>query len=133
MRRVIWNSWKSIGKLKFMKNQSFEVLCHKQIWNARRGSREKSTMKQFLDDSHFSHFWSTSQSLFSTFYIPFQISGSQRSNASNGAQFRVELKELQPLQAMPCAICLSYEHLVEECPTIPTVRENDYYSKSAIS
>ncbi|RVW18424.1 hypothetical protein CK203_108496 [Vitis vinifera] len=28
-----------------------------------------------------------------------------------------------PLQAMPCAICLSYEHLVEECPIIPTVRE----------
>ena len=28
-----------------------------------------------------------------------------------------------PLQAMPWAICLSYEHLVEECPTIPTVRE----------
>ncbi|RVW19039.1 hypothetical protein CK203_095042 [Vitis vinifera] len=24
---------------------------------------------------------------------------------------------------MPCAICLSYEHLVEESPTIPTVRE----------
>nr|CAN73190.1 hypothetical protein VITISV_020469 [Vitis vinifera] len=28
-----------------------------------------------------------------------------------------------PLQAMPCAICLSYEHLVEECPTIPAMRE----------
>ena len=28
-----------------------------------------------------------------------------------------------PLQAMPCAICLSYEHLVEECLTIPAVRE----------
>ncbi|RVW69248.1 hypothetical protein CK203_061389 [Vitis vinifera] len=28
-----------------------------------------------------------------------------------------------PLQAMPCAICLSYEHLVEECPIIPTERE----------
>ncbi|RVW21049.1 hypothetical protein CK203_113594 [Vitis vinifera] len=28
-----------------------------------------------------------------------------------------------PLQAMPCAICLSYEHLVKECPTIPVVRE----------
>ncbi|KAL6332977.1 hypothetical protein AAG906_019992 [Vitis piasezkii] len=28
-----------------------------------------------------------------------------------------------PLQAMPCAICLSYEHLVDECPTIPAVRE----------
>ncbi|RVX07088.1 hypothetical protein CK203_030533 [Vitis vinifera] len=25
-----------------------------------------------------------------------------------------------PLQAMPCAICLSFEHLVDECPTIPT-------------
>ena len=24
---------------------------------------------------------------------------------------------------MPCAICLSYEHLVEECPTNPTMRE----------
>ena len=45
MRRVIWNSWKSIGKLKNMKNQSFEVLCHKQIRNARRGSKEKSAMK----------------------------------------------------------------------------------------
>ncbi|RVX10195.1 hypothetical protein CK203_016167 [Vitis vinifera] len=28
-----------------------------------------------------------------------------------------------PLQSMPCAICLSYEHLVEECPTIPAKRE----------
>ncbi|RVW62036.1 hypothetical protein CK203_064780 [Vitis vinifera] len=28
-----------------------------------------------------------------------------------------------PLQAMPCAIFLSYEHLVEECPTIPAERE----------
>nr|CAN72944.1 hypothetical protein VITISV_034966 [Vitis vinifera] len=28
-----------------------------------------------------------------------------------------------PLQAIPCTICLSYEHLVDECPTIPAVRE----------
>ena len=40
----------------------------------------------------------------------------------------LEMQEVQtisqtPLQAMPCAICLSYEHLVEECPTIPMVRE----------
>ena len=32
-------------------------------------------------------------------YIPFQSSGSQQSNASNGVQFRVETKKLQPLQA----------------------------------
>ncbi|RVW64344.1 hypothetical protein CK203_054645 [Vitis vinifera] len=40
----------------------------------------------------------------------------------------LEMQEVQtisqtPLQAMPCAICLSYDHLVEECPTIPAVRE----------
>ena len=46
-----------------------------------------------------SHFWSTSRSPFSTFYIPFQSLGSQESNASNGARFGVETKELQPLQA----------------------------------
>ena len=28
-----------------------------------------------------------------------------------------------PLQVKPCPICQSYEHLVEECPTIPAVRE----------
>ncbi|WP_233354919.1 hypothetical protein, partial [Vibrio cholerae] len=28
-----------------------------------------------------------------------------------------------PLQVKPCPICQSYEHLVEECPTIPTARE----------
>ena len=27
------------------------------------------------------------------------------------------------MQAMPCSICQSFEHLVEECPTIPAVRE----------
>ncbi|RVW70106.1 hypothetical protein CK203_062282 [Vitis vinifera] len=43
----------------------------------------------------------------------------------------LEMKKMQevqaisqtPLQAMPCAICLSYEHLVEECPIIPAMRE----------
>ena len=43
----------------------------------------------------------------------------------------LEMKNMQevqaisqtPLQAMPCAICLSYEHLGEECPTIPVARE----------
>ncbi|RVW62212.1 hypothetical protein CK203_061628 [Vitis vinifera] len=43
----------------------------------------------------------------------------------------LEMKKVQevqaisetPVQAMPCSICQSYEHLVEECPTIPVVRE----------
>ena len=28
-----------------------------------------------------------------------------------------------PMQVKPCPICQSYEHLVEECPTIPAARE----------
>ncbi|KAL6311423.1 hypothetical protein AAG906_035893 [Vitis piasezkii] len=43
----------------------------------------------------------------------------------------LEMKKMQevqaisqtPLQVMSCAICLSYEHLVDECPTSPAVRE----------
>ena len=45
-----------------------------------------------------SHFWSTFRSPFSTFYIPFQSSGSQESNASSGVRFEVETKKLHPLQ-----------------------------------
>ena len=43
----------------------------------------------------------------------------------------LEMKKMQevqaisqtPLQPMPCSICRSFEHLVDQCPTIPTVRE----------
>ena len=43
----------------------------------------------------------------------------------------LELRKIQevhaifekPVQTIPCFICLSYEHLVKECLTIPTVRE----------
>ena len=55
-------------------------------------------MKHILDDNRVSHFWSTSWSPIDACYIPFQSSGSQQSNASNGAQFGVETKKLQPLQ-----------------------------------
>ena len=64
---------------------------HKQ-W--RRGKQSEENSYSLL-----SHFWSTSRSPFSTCYIPFESSGSQESNASNSAQFVVEMKELQPLQA----------------------------------
>ena len=56
-------------------------------------------MKHILYDSHSSHFWSTFWSPIDACYIPFQSSGSQKSNALNGAQFGVETKKLQPLQA----------------------------------
>ena len=43
----------------------------------------------------------------------------------------LEMREIQEVhaifetlvQAMPCSICQSFEHLVEECPTIPEARE----------
>ena len=43
----------------------------------------------------------------------------------------LEMKKVQKVQAIsemlvqviPCSIFQSYEHLVEECPTIPVVRE----------
>ena len=44
------------------------------------------------------HFWSTSRSQFSTCYIPFQSSGSQKSNASNRVQFGVEMRKIWPLE-----------------------------------
>ena len=55
-------------------------------------------MKHILDNSRGSHFWSTFWSLIDACYIPFQRSGSQQSNALNGAQFGVETKKLHPLQ-----------------------------------
>ncbi|KAL6349850.1 hypothetical protein AAG906_001737 [Vitis piasezkii] len=43
----------------------------------------------------------------------------------------LEMKKMQkvqaisqtPLQPMPCSVCRSFEHLVDQCPTIPVVRE----------
>ena len=61
--------------------------------------QRESVIKPILDDSRSSHFWSTFWSPNDASYIPFQSSGSQQSNASNGARFGVETKKLQPLQA----------------------------------
>ena len=51
MRRVIWNPWQSNGKLRNIKNQSFEALkffAISKIQNARRGSKEKIYHEAFL-------------------------------------------------------------------------------------
>ncbi|RVW84644.1 Transposon Ty3-I Gag-Pol polyprotein [Vitis vinifera] len=42
------------------------------------------------------HFWSTSRSPFSTFYIPFQSSESQESNDSNHVRFGAEMRKIWP-------------------------------------
>ena len=42
------------------------------------------------------HFWSTSRSPFSTYYIPFQSSGSQESNALNCIRFGAKMRKIWP-------------------------------------
>ena len=61
---------------------------HKQ-WRRGKQSEENSC-------SLLSHFWSTSRSSFSTCYIPFEILGSQESNASNRVRFGAEMRKIWP-------------------------------------
>ena len=58
------------------------------------GEAKRNLTWSILDDSYFSHFWSTSWSSIYACYMSFRSSGSQQSNASNGAWFGVEMKEL---------------------------------------
>ena len=63
------------------------------------GEAKRNLSWSILDNSHVSHFWSTSWIPIYACYMPFRRSGSQKSNASNGTRFEVEMKDLQPLQA----------------------------------
>ena len=74
------------------------------------GEAKRNLPWSILDDSNISHIWSTFWSPIYVYYISFRSSGSQQSNASNGAWFRVEMKELQPLQS-------DHSKLKEECCT----------------
>ena len=60
--------------------------------NGERKNRVKKTEDNSC--SLLSHFWSTSWSKFSTFYIPFQILGSQESNASNGVWIGAKMRKI---------------------------------------
>ena len=60
----------------------------------------------------------------------YTLNGGTNMKANFAAMARRRLEELEvqailetPMQAIPCFICQSFEHLVAECPTIPTVRE----------
>ena len=80
------NSWRT-------KLWSLIVLCLSRLKYARKEHwREENRVKK-TEDSNYSlleHFWSTSRSPFATYYIPFQSSGSQESNASNGVRIGAE-------------------------------------------
>ena len=60
-------------------------------------SKEENRVKKTEDSSCLpSHFWCTTRSPFSTYYIPFQSSGSQESNASNRVWFEAEMRKIWP-------------------------------------
>ena len=98
--------WQSFWKLKFMKNQALELhsplpksfkVCKERSKEKQRGKASK--VKRSKEDSScslLSHFWSTSRSPFSTCYIPFQSSGSQKSNASNRVRFGAAMRKIWP-------------------------------------
>ena len=97
LRRVIWNLGQSNWKLRTWRSKALKSFAKSK--SRMQGEEEReSAMKHILDDSRVSHFWSTFWSPIDACYIPFQTSGSQKSNASNSAQFGVETKKLQPLQ-----------------------------------
>ena len=63
------------------------------------GEAKRNPTWSILDDNNVSQFWSTSWSSIYACYMLFQSLESQKSNASNGVWFGVEMKELQPLEA----------------------------------
>ena len=72
------------------------MLCQEQIMNARRESKERNLTLRIQEDTNF---WSTYSSSIYAYYMLFWSSGNQKSNASNSAWFRVEMKKLEPLEA----------------------------------
>ena len=80
-----------------MKNQALEL--HSPLPNSFKVCKERTTERGKTEDDNcslLSQFWSTSRSPFFTCYIPFQISGSQKSNASNRARFGAEMRKIWP-------------------------------------
>ena len=96
-------TWTSYGKAFGSSNSwrtklwSSITLCQSRSKYARKEQRREEKQSEENRGQQL-HFWSTYRNPFSTFYIPFQSSGSQESNASSGVWFGVETKKLQPLQ-----------------------------------
>ena len=69
-----------------------------QSMQGKNNGEEENRVKKTEDSSCslLSHFWRTFRSPFSTCYIPFQISGSQESNASNHVRFGAEMRKIWP-------------------------------------
>ncbi|KAL6337798.1 hypothetical protein AAG906_039766 [Vitis piasezkii] len=87
-----------------MKNQALELhsplpksfkVCKERTMEKRK-SKQSEEKQRGHSCSLSLHFWSTSRSPFSTFYIPFQSSESQESNGSNHVRFGAEMRKIWP-------------------------------------
>ena len=81
-------------------------------------------MKKFKRRAAAGHISSTSWSPFYTYYISFQILGSQKSNASNGVQIGVETKKLWSLQENCTELSGNFAHLNPRCENFHTMRNH---------
>ena len=102
--------WQSFWKLKFMKKQALEL--HSPLPKSFKVCKERTMEKRKTEDSScslLSHFWSTSRSPFFTYYIPFQSSGIQESNASNRVRFGAEMRKIWPSEDN-CSRCARISH-----------------------
>nr|CAN71880.1 hypothetical protein VITISV_017381 [Vitis vinifera] len=68
LRRVLWNPWQGNGKLRNIKNRSFEVLCHKHIRNSVR-THHRRAAERGLWHSSFHPDVSHPESARPTFYL----------------------------------------------------------------
>ena len=75
-------------------------------------------------------FWSTSRSLFFTFYIPFQSSESQESNGSNHVRFGAELRKIWPSEDNCIKLRDNFAHHCSRCEFLSPLCENFAHLKS---
>ena len=107
-------------------NQAFSYTKASQ--QKEKSKEKQKEAKRKTEDSSCSllwHFWSTYRSPFSTYYIPFQSSGSQESNASNRVRFGAEMRKIWPSEdncsrcakgvRMVCEWCAKLAHPPQVC------------------
>ena len=80
---------------KLKQDFSYTKACQ-QKERSKEKQREAKRKTEDSSCSLLSHFWSTSRSLFSTCYIPFQSLGSQESKSSNRVRFGAEMRKIWP-------------------------------------
>ncbi|KAL6337993.1 hypothetical protein AAG906_007796 [Vitis piasezkii] len=61
------------------------------------------------------HFWSTSRSPFSAFFIPFQSSESQESNGSNHVRFGAEMRKIWPSEDSCIKLSDNFARWISRC------------------